>query len=70
MVAIDVDGTLVTSAKEVTDATAAILRMARKQAGVHVVLATGRPPRSVMDIYRRLSEQKGTVKLVGLQERA
>ena len=54
MVAIDVDGTLVTSAKEVTNATAAILRMARKQAGVHVVLATGRPPRSVMDIYRRL----------------
>lgn len=24
----------------------------------------------LMDIYRRLSEQKGTVKLVGLQERA
>ncbi|MBL7132567.1 MAG: HAD family phosphatase [Phycisphaerae bacterium] len=54
LVAIDIDGTLLNSAKQITDATAAILRAARQQAGVHIVLATARPPRSVMSIYNQL----------------
>ncbi|MCY2925423.1 MAG: Cof-type HAD-IIB family hydrolase [Planctomycetota bacterium] len=54
MVAIDLDGTLLNSAKEVTDATVAILRTARQEAGVHIVLATARPPRSVMPTYNLL----------------
>jgi hypothetical protein len=54
LLAIDLDGTLLNSAKQVTEATAAILRAARQQAGVQVVLATARPPRSVMPIYRLL----------------
>ena len=53
LVAIDLDGTLLNSAKEVTDTTAAILTAARQQ-GVHIVLATARPPRSVMPTYDRL----------------
>ncbi len=54
LVAIDIDGTLLNSAKRITQATAAILRAARQQAGVQIVLATARPPRSVMSIYKRL----------------
>ena len=51
LVAIDLDGTLLNSAKEITDTTAAILRAARKEASVHLVLATARPPRSVLPFY-------------------
>lgn len=54
LVAVDLDGTLLNSAKEITDTTAAILRAARKQAGVHIVLASARPPRSVLPFYRLL----------------
>ncbi|MGA2264949.1 MAG: Cof-type HAD-IIB family hydrolase [Phycisphaerae bacterium] len=54
MVAIDLDGTLLNSAKQVTVTTAAILRRARQEAGVHVVLASARPPRSVMPFYNLL----------------
>jgi hypothetical protein len=51
MVAIDLDGTLLNSDKEITQTTATILRAAREQAGVKIVLATARPPRSVMPFY-------------------
>lgn len=54
LVAIDIDGTLLNSAKQVTDTTAAMLQAARKEAGVRIVLATARPPRSVMSIYNQL----------------
>jgi len=54
LVAIDLDGTLLNSAKEITDISAAILRAAREEAGVHVVLASARPPRSVLPFYRLL----------------
>ncbi len=54
LVAIDLDGTLLTSAKQVTETTAAILRSARQEAGVHIVLASARPPRSVMPFYKLL----------------
>jgi len=51
LVAIDLDGTLLNSAKEITEATASILRAAREQVGLHIVLATARPPRSVMPFH-------------------
>jgi Cof subfamily protein (haloacid dehalogenase superfamily) len=54
MVAIDLDGTLLNSDKEITQTTATILRAAREQAGVKIVLATARPPRSVMPFYNLL----------------
>ena len=54
LVAIDLDGTLLNSAKQITDTTAAILRTVRKTSGVHIVLASARPPRSVMPFYRLL----------------
>jgi len=54
LVAVDLDGTLLNSAKEITDTTAAILRTAGEEAGVQIVLATARPPRSVLPFYRLL----------------
>ena len=53
LVAVDLDGTLLNSAKQITATTAAILRSAR-EAGVRIVLATARPPRSVMPFYSLL----------------
>jgi Cof subfamily protein (haloacid dehalogenase superfamily) len=54
LVAIDLDGTLLNSAKQVTGTTAAILRDARKTHGLRVVLASARPPRSTLPFYRQL----------------
>ena len=54
LAAIDLDGTLLNSAKQVTGATAAILRDARKTHGLRVVLASARPPRSTLPFYRQL----------------
>lgn len=54
LVAVDLDGTLLNSAKQITDTTAAILRAARESGGVHVVLASARPPRSVVPFYSLL----------------
>ncbi len=54
LVAIDLDGTLLNSAKEITDVTAEILRRAHRQAGAYLVLATARPPRSVLPFYSLL----------------
>lgn len=65
LVAIDLDGTLLTSTKEITDTTAAILRAARDEAGVHVVLATARPPRSVEPFYRLLDLDTPTINYNG-----
>jgi Cof subfamily protein (haloacid dehalogenase superfamily) len=49
LVATDLDGTLLTPAGIVSDRTAAAVRAARA-AGIHVVPATGRPPKSVWDL--------------------
>jgi Cof subfamily protein (haloacid dehalogenase superfamily) len=54
LVAIDLDGTLLNSAKQVTAATSAVLRRARQEAGVRIVLASARPPRTVMPFYNLL----------------
>ena len=52
LVAIDVDGTLLTSRHEVTAATAAAIERVRG-AGVEVVLTTSRPPRALWPILER-----------------
>ena len=54
LVAIDLDGTLLTSAKRISDGTADVLRAAHRRKGVAVVLASARPPRSVMPFYDQL----------------
>jgi len=54
LVAIDLDGTLLNSAKEITETTARIIRTAREVAGVRVLLATARPPRTVLPFYSLL----------------
>jgi 5-amino-6-(5-phospho-D-ribitylamino)uracil phosphatase len=54
LVAIDLDGTLLRSNKRLSTANAkAIAEVTHR--GVHVVLASARPPRSVRDIYHRLA---------------
>ena len=54
LVAIDLDGTLLNSSKEITATTSAILRDARRTKGVRIVLASARPPRTVMPFYTLL----------------
>ena len=54
LVAIDLDGTLLNSSKGVTEATAAVLRDAQRMVGLRIVLASARPPRSVMPFYSLL----------------
>ena len=53
LVAIDLDGTLLNDAKRVTERTVEALRCATS-AGVRVVIASARPPRSVRHVYREL----------------
>jgi Cof subfamily protein (haloacid dehalogenase superfamily) len=53
LVAIDLDGTLLNDAKRVTERTVDALRCA-SGAGVRVVIASARPPRSVRHVYRQL----------------
>ncbi|MHC4563241.1 MAG: Cof-type HAD-IIB family hydrolase [Planctomycetota bacterium] len=54
LVAIDLDGTLLNSANEISEASATILRTIRGEHNVHVVLASARPPRSVLPFYHLL----------------
>ena len=64
MVALDLDGTLLTSRKSITPFThtAVKLTMAR---GIHVVLATARPPRSVRGYYAALKLTTPTINYNG-----
>jgi Cof subfamily protein (haloacid dehalogenase superfamily) len=55
LVAIDLDGTLLNSAKQVTETSAAVLRRVREEGSVHVVLASARPPRTVRPFYDQLA---------------
>ncbi|HVS71887.1 MAG TPA: Cof-type HAD-IIB family hydrolase [Phycisphaerae bacterium] len=64
MVAIDLDGTLLTSRKSITRRTHTALRAAVAK-GVHVVLATARPPRSVRGYYDALKLTTPTVNYNG-----
>ncbi len=54
LVAIDLDGTLLRSNKRLSSANAKAIAEVTNR-GVHVVLASARPPRSVRDIYHRLA---------------
>ncbi len=54
LVAIDLDGTLLRSNKRLSRANAQAIADATNL-GVHVVLASARPPRGVRDIYHRLA---------------
>ncbi len=54
LIAIDLDGTLLNSAKEITEASSAILRTAQEQTGAKVVLASARPPRTVLPFHTLL----------------
>lgn len=53
LVAIDLDGTLLTSAKQVSERTVKALRCL-PGSGVKVVIASARPPRSVRPVFRAL----------------
>jgi len=53
MVAIDLDGTLLRSDKSLSETNARAIAEATNR-GVHIVLASARPPRSVREIYHRL----------------
>ena len=55
LLALDVDGTLLTSRHEVTPAVAAAVRRAAA-AGVRVVLTTARPPRGVLPVLSALAD--------------
>jgi Cof subfamily protein (haloacid dehalogenase superfamily) len=64
MVALDLDGTLLTSRKSISSLThTAVKQVAAK--GVHVVLATARPPRSVRGYYEALGLETVTVNYNG-----
>ena len=54
LVAIDLDGTLLNSDKGITATTAAILRAARQEHGVRIVLSSARPPRTVLPFHKLL----------------
>jgi Cof subfamily protein (haloacid dehalogenase superfamily) len=54
LVAIDIDGTLLNSSKQISDNTVKAIATARLRLGTHVVLASARPPRTVMPFYRQL----------------
>ena len=54
LLAIDLDGTLLNSAKRIGAATVKAIAAARREARVRVVLASARPPRSVAPFYRQL----------------
>ncbi len=53
LIAVDLDGTLLTSEKQITPRTARAVDACTKR-GIHVILATARPPRSVLAIHKQL----------------
>jgi 5-amino-6-(5-phospho-D-ribitylamino)uracil phosphatase len=53
LVAVDLDGTLLTSGKKITERTRRVLQAILNQ-GVKVLLASARPPRSVAAVYKAL----------------
>ena len=54
LIAIDLDGTLLTGDKQISQVTAAALTDAMRIAGVRIVLASARPPRTILGFYRQL----------------
>ena len=64
LVAIDLDGTLLTDAKQVSEQTIRAIR-ALPARGVKVIIATARPPRSVRQIYQTLGLDTYTINYNG-----
>ncbi len=64
LIAIDLDGTLLRSDKLISDATIDALTQARR-AGVEVVLASARPPRTVLPFYRQLALETAMINYNG-----
>lgn len=54
LIAVDLDGTLLTDDKQISQATFAALRDAMRIGGVRVVLASARPPRTTLGFHRQL----------------
>ncbi len=52
LVAVDIDGTLITDDRRITDDVFQTIQEAKAQ-GVHVVIATGRPIAGVVSLRRR-----------------
>ena len=53
LIALDIDGTVLTTNKKLTRRTIEVVKRARSQ-GVEVILATARPPRSSMPVHKHL----------------
>jgi Cof subfamily protein (haloacid dehalogenase superfamily) len=64
LVAIDLDGTLLNSSKQVSDQTIEALH-GLPETGVRVVIASARPPRSVRNIYQKLGLDTLTINYNG-----
>lgn len=66
LIALDVDGTLVNSKKELTKATAQAIQKATEQ-GIHVCICTGRPYTECAEYYDRLPGVQYIVHCTGAQ---
>lgn len=55
LIAVDLDGTLLTSDKRISRATVIALADAMRIGGARIVLASARPPRSTLGFYRQLA---------------
>lgn len=55
LIAIDLDGTLLTDDKQISQPTVAALTDAMRIAGVRIVLASARPPRTTLPFHRQLA---------------
>jgi Cof subfamily protein (haloacid dehalogenase superfamily) len=64
LVAIDLDGTLLTDSKQISDQTAHALRCLPAR-GVKVIIASARPPRSVRHVHRMLGLDTLTINYNG-----
>ncbi len=54
LLTIDLDGTLLNSSKSISDESIRVLSSAREMSDLKIVLASARPPRSVMPFYTQL----------------
>lgn len=60
LIAIDIDGTLLDSSNQLPDANAKAIREAGRD-GVHLVLASSRPPRAITPLFERIGLDGGLV---------
>lgn len=65
LIALDLDGTLLNRDKQVSDTTLSVLTQARSIAHVHIVLASARPPRTVLPFHKQLGLETAMVNYNG-----